>query len=87
MKLLERMKWFIARKEMEELEQWNLWCHEYHKWLSHEFPDVGKTLDSLHYWVKGSTITTGNDGRPHWGGLNALRENLRVSKRERNIDV
>lgn len=50
--MINRLKWWIAREEMEELERWRIHCIDLQRWLS-QFPDIGDTLFHLEAVARG----------------------------------
>lgn len=51
----ELIKWYVAPKEMAELEAWNCNWNEYRRWLA-EFKTVGTVLDTLRHDVKNGGV-------------------------------
>ena len=56
MKLFEWLKWWVAPKEMEELERWRVQWHEHRRWFA-EFPVAAVTLDRLKAKADGEPVT------------------------------
>ena len=50
--LLNRLKWWIAGKEMEELRRWHVYWEEHRRWMS-PIPKASEILDSLRQYVDG----------------------------------
>lgn len=74
MSLLERLKWWVAPKEMEELHQWRSQWEEHRRWLA-EFEHTSATLDHMRSWVDGTPLI-------EMKSISRFREELR-SKNER----
>jgi len=53
--LLERLKWWVAPKEMEELHRWRSQWEEHRRWLA-EFEHTSATLDHMRSWVDGTPL-------------------------------
>jgi hypothetical protein len=63
MSFSDRIKWLVAKKEMEELERWRTWSAEHRQWLT-EFPDIADTLDNVSAMANGKNcidVTTLRD--------------------------
>ena len=72
--LLERLKWWVAPKEMEELHRWRSQWEEHRRWLA-EFEHTSATLDHMRSWVDGTPLI-------EMKSISRFREELR-SKNER----
>ena len=66
MTLIERLKWLVAPKEMEELDRWRIQWHEHRRWFA-EFPVAAVTLDHMKATVDGEPIT----------GIHVVRDSCR----------
>lgn len=75
-----RVKWWIAGRELAELQRWQVQWHLYRRWLA-EFQDVGEAMDSLQAAAKGeglnSCLPAHGDGP--WS-VEALRDRLRTRR-------
>lgn len=77
MSLLERLKWWVAPKEMEELHRWRSQWEEHRRWLA-EFEHTSATLDHMRSWVDGTPLI-------EMKSISRFREELR-SKMNAQID-
>ena len=79
-----RVKWWIAGRELAELQRWQVQWHLYRRWLA-EFPDVGEAMDSLQAAAKGERL---NNCLPAHGdgpwSVEALRDRLRAKRDQRH---
>lgn len=81
--LVWRVKWLVAKDEMEELTRWRVQWQEYRRWLA-EFEEVAKALDNMRAEVKGEQLNAchpPSDNGP-WT-LPVLREAMRKNRRTR----
>lgn len=74
MTFIERLKWIVAPKEMEELHRWRSQWEEHRRWLS-EFEHVSATLDHMRSWVDGVPLSRMNS-------ISVFREEMRKSELE-----
>lgn len=81
--IIEKIKWLIARKEMEELYRRRLLSIEYLGWLS-EFKDISLVLENLESESIGLQLDVGHPPGPKgpWDAHN-LRNVLRRKAVER----
>ena len=56
MKLLEWLKWQIAKKEMAELDRWRIEWHDHRRWFA-EFQVTATAFDHLKARVEGEPVT------------------------------
>ena len=66
--MLEQLKWWIARKELVELERWRVQWNEHRRWFA-EFPSARAALDNMKAEVEGKPVE----------GIYAIRDSLRVN--------
>ena len=64
--MLNRLKWWIAGKELAELERWRVQWQEHRRWFA-EFKSVSAALDHMQAEVDGLPVTT----------IHAVRDSLR----------
>jgi hypothetical protein len=66
--MIEWLKWRIARREMEELEQWRIEWEEHRRWFA-EFKSVAVVLDRMKSEVDGQPVRS----------VSAVRDSLRAA--------
>lgn len=64
--MLNRLKWWIAGKELAELERWRVQWQEHRRWFA-EFKSVAVALDHMKSEVDGLPVTA----------IGAVRDSLR----------
>ena len=66
--MIKRLKWWIAGKELAELERWRVQWQEHRRWFA-EFPSVAAALDHMAAEVDGKPVTA----------IHAVRDSLRAN--------
>ena len=63
--MLEWLKWRIAYKEMQELQNWRMEWHQHRRWFA-EFPIAGFVLDRMQAKIDGEPLNSISDARDSW---------------------
>lgn len=68
MSIINRLKWWIAPREMAELQRWLVQWTEHRRWFG-EFPQAAVVLDHMHAEVSGEPVTS----------IHAVRNSMRTA--------